>query len=103
MDNGSSLLLVYVDEIQMSGSDKVKIEVIMFKLKNRLHTVGVGNANLICGVQIIRHDDARLFALTQEKYPRSIPKSYSMSDVQRQKTLAEAEGTAKILEEDVPS
>ncbi|CAM9349510.1 unnamed protein product [Sphacelaria rigidula] len=81
LDNGNDALLICIDIIQMTGSDKVKIEGILYKLKSRFQTVDLGYPIFSLVIHIIRDDNnAESVTLKQETYAKSVLKTYGMSD-----------------------
>ena len=55
LDNGAVLLLLYVDNILLSGSDGEKVLQVVEKLKDRFETVDLGDAKFLLGMGIHRN------------------------------------------------
>ena len=52
LDYGAVLLLLYVDDILLSGSDDEKVLQVIEKLKDRFETVDLGDAKFLPGMGI---------------------------------------------------
>ena len=100
LDYGAVLLLLYVDDILLSGSDDEKVLQVVEKLKDRFETVDLGDAKFVLGMGIHRNVHAGTIILSQEKYARTILETYRMADARPTKTPAEA-GPVKIEEDEI--
>ena len=89
LDYGAVLLL-YVDDIMLSGSDDEKVLQLIEKLKDRFETVDLGDATFLLGMGIHRNVHAGTFILSQETYVRTILETNGMADARPTKTPAEA-------------
>ena len=101
LDYGAVLLL-YVDDIMLSGSDDEKVLQLIEKLKDRFETVDLGDATFLLGMGIHRNVHAGTIILSQETYSRTILETYGMADARPTKTPAEA-GPVQIEEDEILS
>ena len=102
LDYGAVLLLLYVDDILLSGSDDENVLQIIEKLKDRLETVDLGDAKFLLGMGTHRNVHAGTMVLSQETYVRTILEMYGMADARPTKTPAEA-GPVQIEEDEILS
>ena len=102
LDYGAVLLLLYVDDILLSGSDDENILQVIEKLKDRFETVDLGNAKFLLGMGIHRNAHAGTIILSQETYAKTLLETYGMADARSTKTPAEA-GPVQIKEDEILS
>ena len=67
LDYGVVFLLLYVDDILLSGSDDEKVLQVIEKLKDRFETVDLGDAKFLLGMGIHRNVHASTIILSQGK------------------------------------
>ena len=67
-DSGAVLLLLYVDDISLSGSDDEQVIQVVEKLKDRFETVDLEDAKFLLGMGIPRNGHAGTIILSQETY-----------------------------------
>ena len=90
LDPGAVFLLLYVDDISLSGSDDEQVLQVIEKLKDRVGTVHLEDAKVLLGMGIHRNVHAGTNILSQETYSRTILRTYGMADSHPTKTPAEA-------------
>ena len=92
------MLLLYVDDILLSGSDDDHVMQAVETLKDMFETMHLGDADFLQGMGIHRNLHAGTISLSQETYVRTILKTYGMADAHPTKPPAEA-GPVLIQEE----
>lgn len=63
---GCVILVVYVDEIVLTGSDKLEIDETKKWLASQVHIKGLGDLKYFLGIEVIRNEGGIL--LNQKKY-----------------------------------
>ena len=99
---GEVLLLLYVHEILLAGSDDENVLKVIEKMKDRFETVDLADPKFLHGMEIHRNVHAGTIILSQETYARTIPETYGMADELPTKTPAEV-GPVHIEEDDFVS
>ena len=94
------LLLLYVDDILLSGRNTAKIEETKRQLMERFEVVDLGPATFLLGLAIKRDDSTGTIQLSQETYARGILDTYGMEEANPAKTPAEVKQIS-IKEKDV--
>ncbi|CAB1110066.1 unnamed protein product [Ectocarpus sp. CCAP 1310/34] len=102
LNAGGVLLLVYVDDILLSGSDEAQVMRVVEQLKERFDTVFLGDAQFLLGMALERNVDAGTIFLSQEMYAKAVLDKFGMADAHSTKTPAEA-GPISTVEEKVLS
>ena len=96
------MLLLYVDDILLSGSDSEQVLNLIEKLKDWFEMVDLGGAKFLLGMEIHRNvtagNNAGTNILSQETYARTILETYAMANAHSTKTPAE-QGPVQIKEE----
>ena len=77
LGEGAVLLLLYVDDILLSGSDSEQVLNVIEKLKDRFETVDLGHAKFLLGMGIHRSMKAGTIILSQETYARTILETWN--------------------------
>ena len=85
----SVLLLLYVDDILLSGSDSEQVSGVIEKPKDRFETVDLGNAKFLLDIGIHRNVNAGTIIFSQETYARTTLETYGMANAHPTKTPAE--------------
>ncbi|CAB1113561.1 unnamed protein product [Ectocarpus sp. CCAP 1310/34] len=96
------ILLVYVDDILLSGKDEEKVMMVVDLLKERFNTVFLGDAQHLLGMKLERNVDAGTIFLSQETYAKTVLDQFGMAESRPVKTPAEP-GPISIEEEKVLS
>ncbi len=102
LNAGGVLLLVYVDDILLSGSDEAQVMRVVEQLKERFDTVFLGDAQFLLGMALERNVDAGTIFLSQETYAKAVLDKFGMADAHSTKTPAEP-GPISTVEEKVLS
>ena len=97
---GDVLLLLYVDDILLSGRNTSKIEETKRQLMDRFEVVDLGPATFLLGLAIKRDDSTGTIQLSQETYARGILDTYGMEEANPAKPPAEVKQIS-IKEKDV--
>ena len=84
------MIVVYVDDIMLSGSDEEYVSTIIEQLKERFDPVDLGDAKFLLVLRIQRNDDAGTILPTQEAYAKAVLDNFGMADAHPAKTPAEA-------------
>ncbi|CAB1096463.1 unnamed protein product [Ectocarpus sp. CCAP 1310/34] len=83
------ILLVYVDDILLSGKDEEKVMMVVDLLKERFNTVFLGDAQHLLGMKLERNVDAGTIFLSQETYAKTVLDQFGMAESRPVKTPAE--------------
>ncbi|CAB1105053.1 unnamed protein product [Ectocarpus sp. CCAP 1310/34] len=96
------ILLVYVDDILLSGKDEEKVMMVVDLLKELFNTVLLGDAQHLLGMKLERNVDAGIIFPSQETYAKTVLDQFGMAESRPVKTPAEP-GPISIEEEKVLS
>ena len=99
---GKVLIAVYVDDIELSGSDEEYALTIIEQLKERSGTLDLGDTKFLIGLGSQRNVNAGTIVLTQNAYAKAVLDKFGMADARPAKTPAEA-GPIRIEEEEILS
>eukprot|EP00752_Nemacystus_decipiens_P002677 g2503.t1 len=99
---GEVILLVYVDDILLTGTNEDLVTTIIAQMKERFETVDLGDAKFILGMAIQRNLDAGTILLTQESYTKAVLAKFGMADAHATKSPAEV-GPMSTMEEETLS
>ncbi|CAB1111435.1 unnamed protein product [Ectocarpus sp. CCAP 1310/34] len=91
LNGGEVILLVYVDDILLTGAKEELVTTIIEQMKERFETVDLGEAKFILGMAIQRNLEAGTILLTQEAYTKAVLAKFGMADVRAAATPAEKE------------
>ncbi|CAB1099484.1 unnamed protein product [Ectocarpus sp. CCAP 1310/34] len=91
LNGGEVILLVYVDDILLTGAKEELVTTIIEQMKERFETVDLGEAKFILGMAIQRNLEAGTILLTQEAYTKAVLAKFGMADVRATATPAEKE------------
>ena len=75
-----AFLLLYVDDMLVTGSDINEIEKVKYDLKCRFEMKDLGEAKRILGIDIIRDRKKRVLWLSQQHYIDKLLKKFQMSE-----------------------
>lgn len=75
-----AFLLLYVDDMLVTGSDINEIERVKYDLKCRFEMKDLGEAKRILGIDIFRDRKRRILWLSQQHYVDKLLKKYQMSE-----------------------
>src|SRR3954471_32060 len=83
--SGSSIvfLILYVDDILLSGNDIPMLEVVKDSLKNSFAMKDLGEADYILGIRIYRDRSRRLIGLNQSTYIDKVLKRFNMHEAKK--------------------
>ncbi|CAB1121335.1 unnamed protein product [Ectocarpus sp. CCAP 1310/34] len=96
---GEVILLVYVDDILLTGTNAELVSTIIELIKERFETVDIGDAKFILGMAIHRDRDAGTILLTQEAYTKAVLAKFGMADLHPTKTPAEVGPMSTVEQE----
>ncbi|CAB1118547.1 unnamed protein product [Ectocarpus sp. CCAP 1310/34] len=102
LDDGDVLLLVYVDDILLTGEGENKVLSIVDQLNERFETVDLGGARFLLGMGINRDRAAGTILLEQEAYTNAVLDKFGMADARPTTSPSEA-GPVSVLEDEVLS
>ena len=97
-ENGSdlTLLLIYVDDIIVTGSNNAEIEKLISSLGNTFALKDLGELNFFLGIKIIRNNDTLI--LSQRKYIKDLLAKFDLKDCKGADTqLATTEKLSKNI------
>ena len=77
---GCDLLTIYVDDILITGPDKILLGHLKEKLMARFSMTDLGEVSLILGMKITRDRSKRTLRISQTDYTRSILDLFNMKD-----------------------
>ena len=87
---GKMLIVVYVDDIMLSGGDEEYVLTIAEQLEERFDTVDLGDAKFLLGLRIQRNVNAGTILLTPDAYAKAVLDKFRTDDTRPAKTPAEA-------------
>ncbi|CAB1114048.1 unnamed protein product [Ectocarpus sp. CCAP 1310/34] len=102
LKDGDVLLLVYVDDILLTGEGENKVLSIVDQRNERLETVDLGGARFLLGMGINRDRAAGTILLEQEAYTNAVLDKFGMADARPTTSPSEA-GPVSVLEDEVLS
>ncbi|CAB1111421.1 unnamed protein product [Ectocarpus sp. CCAP 1310/34] len=102
LDDGDVLLLVYVDDILLTGEGENKVLSIVDQLNERFETVDLGGARFLLGMGINRDRATGTILLEQEVYTSAVLDKFGMADARPTTSSSEA-GPVSVLEDEVLS
>ncbi|GMF65678.1 unnamed protein product [Phytophthora lilii] len=79
VDGECTLLLVYVDDVLITGSSATMIAEVKRQLKSRFEMTDSGKCSFILGIEVIDHDDGSV-TLSQARYISDILERFGMQD-----------------------
>ena len=98
LDAGKVLIVVYVDDIKLSGSDDEYMLTIIKKHEERFDTVHLGDATFLLGLGIHRNVNAGTILLPQDAYSEAVLDKFGMADARPAKTPTEVgKGTLLLV------
>jgi hypothetical protein len=71
-NNSFTILLLYVNEILITGNNKEKIDTTKMRLSSNFEINNMGKPIYVLGVKIIKDRVERLLGLTQDTYIKNI-------------------------------
>ena len=77
---GCALLTIYVDDILITGPDKILLGHLKEKLMARFSMTDLGEVSLVLGRKITRDRSKRTLRISQTNYTRSILDRFNMKD-----------------------
>ncbi|CAB1114301.1 unnamed protein product [Ectocarpus sp. CCAP 1310/34] len=102
LDDGDVLLLVYVDDILLTGEGENNVLSTVDQLNERFETVDLGGARFLLGMGIDRDRAAGTILLEQEAYTNAVLDKFGMADARPTTSPSEA-GPVSVLEDQVLS
>jgi hypothetical protein len=79
-NNSFTILLLYVNEILITGNNKEKIDTTKKRLSSNFEMNNMGKPIYVFGVKIIKDRVERLLSLTQDTYIKNIVELYHMQN-----------------------